>query len=386
MEDVLRGRRFDTFTTLTGGAATRAGIVAALQQLVNEIEPADAVVVYYSGHGGRVPRPDAEQRVATGSTTHFHFLVPFDIDSSAPGDFRGLLSEEMTVLQRQMTDAFLARGAVPNVTTILDCCHSGYFARAADAWQKSVDLEEKSLRLHGIREHAQRLGAAASVEAGATNPHAVRLVACQPEQSAYELTTGGGGRHGAMTDAFASILGSLGDHPVSWAVLADLVRRRVRARLPEQRPDVEGPSALALFSTDQAAVRDALPVTVLDGRAVVECGPLLGVEVGDELRLEQLGGAEVGNATVASIDGSNAVLTVSGVDAALPADVVAVRTTTKRPRYPVAIGAGEAAALLDRHLTSSTRVRPALDGEPVLAQVEHLDGLVVRTRSARGGA
>ena len=41
--------------------------------------------------------------------------------------------------------------------------------------------------------------------------HAVRLVACQPEQSAYEMASSRGGRHGALTDAFASVLAGLGD-------------------------------------------------------------------------------------------------------------------------------------------------------------------------------
>ena len=41
----------------------------------------------------------------------------------------------------------------------------------------------------------------------------------------------------------------------SWSVIGDLVRRRVRALVPEQRPDVEGPSDRLLFSDRSLPVR-----------------------------------------------------------------------------------------------------------------------------------
>ena len=47
----------------TGTDATRAGILDGLDQLVGSItDPTDAVVLYYSGHGGRVARPDFAER------------------------------------------------------------------------------------------------------------------------------------------------------------------------------------------------------------------------------------------------------------------------------------------------------------------------------------
>src|SRR5687768_16499793 len=76
MKSVLAGRGFDPITTLTDSHASRAGIIAALEQLVADTRPADAIVLFYSGHGGRLARPDAEQRKATGQSTHFHFIVP----------------------------------------------------------------------------------------------------------------------------------------------------------------------------------------------------------------------------------------------------------------------------------------------------------------------
>jgi hypothetical protein len=74
-----------------------------------------------------------------------------------------------------------------------------------------------------------------------SNPYAVRLVAAQEEQSAYERQTPRG-THGLLTEAFIGVLDELGDRLVPWGVVGELVRQRVQRICTEQRPDVEGPS------------------------------------------------------------------------------------------------------------------------------------------------
>ena len=134
-------------------------------------------------------------RKAAGLSVDYQFIVPFDLEQSEADDFRGITSEELTQLQRRLTDAFRSHGAVPNVTTILDCCHSGYMARNIDFRPKSIDVEQgvfgdaKSFRMLGISEHLQKLGGEVELSGIVTNPDAVRMVACQPEESAYELAS-----------------------------------------------------------------------------------------------------------------------------------------------------------------------------------------------------
>ena len=109
--------------------------------------------------------------------------------------------------------------------------------RALPPSPRSVDLSDaKMFRMRGIREHALALTAEMEIHGLTTNPHAVRLVACQPEQSAFEFPSARGGRHGALTDALASVLEELGDAPVSWSVIGELVRGRVRASCPNSVP------------------------------------------------------------------------------------------------------------------------------------------------------
>lgn len=371
MNDTLTARGFDDIAVRTGTDATRAGIVDGFERLIGSLGPDDAVVVYYSGHGARVVRPDFADRQADGLSVNFQFIVPFDLADSDTGDFRGVLSEELTEFQRRLTDSFRTRGTTPNVTTILDCCHAGYMARNIDARPKSVDA--KSFRMRGVREHLEQLGGEAQLSGLVTNPDAVRLVACQPEQSAYEFPSARGGRHGALTDALATVLDGLGATPVSWAVVGDLVRRRVRALQPEQRPEVEGPSGRQLFSTASVPSLGALPVTVIGDAASIEGAELLGLAVGDEFRIVVAGAEDVvGTAVVSRLEGGAAVLEVAGDAAtALAAGTgLAVPMRISVPRLLVHIGDVVApAADLRNDIVNSTRLLPTADVTEAFAGV-----------------
>ena len=310
MNDVLIARGFDAVEIRRDSDASRAGLLDAFDALAAAIRPADAVVVYFSGHGGRVGRPDYEARARVGQSVFYQFLVPSDMEASADGQFRGLLSEEITAVQRRLTQAFLNQGATPNVTTILDCCFAGYLARDASLRPKSIpDGQIKSFPLDGIRDRADAAEADGPPGSRDTNPYAVRVVATQPEQSAYEREGGRGGVHGVFTEALAYVLNTLDGRPVPWSVIGDLIRRRVQGLAAEQRPEVEGPAALLPFSTERAARTDSLPVAVQHGRPVIEGASLFGLSAGDRFALQAPGGSEtIGTAEVTGVDGGVAWL------------------------------------------------------------------------------
>ena len=133
MAETLERRGFECDVRVDDDA-TRNGIVDAYEQLISDTpaDSTDPVVVYYSGHGGRSTLRDWSTRQQLGQRSDLLYLVPFDMEASTEGDFRGLLSEEVSALQRRLT----ARTA--NVTTILDCCHSGTMSRDPTVLPKSV--------------------------------------------------------------------------------------------------------------------------------------------------------------------------------------------------------------------------------------------------------
>lgn len=222
LSDRLRRRHFDV-RALTGAQASRSGILAAYEALIADCQAGDTAVVYYSGHGSR--------RVTPESTVQF--IVPTDMDQSTEDDFRGILAEELSLLQWRLTQR------TANVTTILDCCHAARMSRDASLLPKARPCAWPTAGLLARRQAVLEHPAAAAMQ-GESNPLAVRLVACGPEQVAYETESRAfGGRHGLLTEALVLVLDGLVDDRVTWAGMLPPIAGRVGSI---QRPQLEGPA------------------------------------------------------------------------------------------------------------------------------------------------
>jgi hypothetical protein len=373
MAETLEDRGFEVHVRIDDDA-TREGIVTAYEQLIDETPSGstDPVVIYYSGHGGRTPLDGWEDLQRQGRRSHLRYLVPFDMAASSETDFRGLLSEELSALQRRLTTK------TPNVTTILDCCHSGTMSRDADLMPKAAP---RSFPF----EAALPLLAALDAESGAvvglddSNRLAVRVVACDPTQSAYERPSSLGGRHGALTEQLVLALRELGDKPLTWRVLGNRIRRAITTSLPTQRPEVEGPADRLLFSLATREAANALPVEVDAGSVRIHGARLFGVSVGDRYELRSSDDASLGEAEVERIDGDAAVLDVprqpksgGSYDGAL---AVPVRTTrTKAVQLDVST---EVRSAVEEKLAASPMLHVAADGEAAVATITGSDALTV---------
>ncbi|MFI5906513.1 caspase family protein [Dactylosporangium sp. NPDC051541] len=251
-------RRGFTIARHEGAAATRAGILDGYERLIRDARPQDAAVVYYSGHGGLARPPRASR------APKLQFLAPTDYAESADGDFRGITAPELSVLLVRLTSA------TRNVTVILDACHAAHMARG--------DLLVKALPAMpylDVAEHLDRLrrqGLDTAVRDALGNPHAVRVVACGREQSAYEYTNPAGHRAGLLTDALVEALHAAGDRSVTWAELVAGVRDRVRAVMPFQRPDVEGPALRAMFEAAGVPLEPPPDGAALDAEVTIAWG------------------------------------------------------------------------------------------------------------------
>lgn len=186
MHAVLRNHGFTDVRTCTEELASYAGIKTALSRLGEATRRGDGVVVYYSGHGALLGE--------------LQYLVPVDMADSNPTDFRGYLAEELTAAVRVLTDV------TPNVTVILDCCHSGGAVR--EAAYESGRWALKSVELPRVARAAGLERAAALSRPGdPLVPNVVRLTACQQHDSAYEAELRpGAGRQGVFTAALAKVL------------------------------------------------------------------------------------------------------------------------------------------------------------------------------------
>jgi len=91
---------------LSDQKASRANILTELESLAQSTEENDTVIIYFSGHGGRID---------TGSLKG-NYLIPYDAD---PEKFR-----ETTIQGEELT-AILRRIKAGRLLILFDCCYSG---------------------------------------------------------------------------------------------------------------------------------------------------------------------------------------------------------------------------------------------------------------------
>ncbi|WP_328322874.1 caspase family protein [Kribbella sp. NBC_00382] len=332
MAGALQPRGFEIERLVTPHA-TRAAVLDAYEKLIKDSDEGDAVVVYYSGHGGRLLTPDGPE---------LQFILPDDYVDSDNDDFRGVTGVELSVLLARLT------AQVPNATVVLDCCHAAHMSRNSNlrvktllrpvTWKPTYEVLERHLKRlveNGLPVHQRHL---------VSNPRAVRVVACSPSESSYEATNRDGVTMGLMTDALSRALRESEGLRVSWSTLIDVVRRDVQEMAPIQRPEAEGPSDRQPFETTDLEPLATLPV-VADGPDRIQLlgAPLLGVELGDQFAIMPStatgpkDGPAFGDATVDRLLPTSAVaqLRLERAGQALPLDARAHRTHAGAPALPV---------------------------------------------------
>lgn len=277
----------------TGPAATRSGILDQMEHLIAGAGQDDAIVVYYSGHGGMVINTQHIQDLATpGYNPGYHrFLVPEDFVHSGDADFRGILDIELAYLIARLTTH------TRNVTVVLDCCYSGGLARRGRVVRA---LDERAFRdkerrynpliaqrLADLDQRVGRAGQAWPTLDPDANPHLVRLEAARADQVAYEDDIGiGGMRHGQLTAAWVEADEWYRGRPVTWDVIYEQVCARVSTyRFGPQWPSIGGPRHRLLFQLEESALPGAIGVVRKGESFYVHGGTLLGIQGGDRFRL-----------------------------------------------------------------------------------------------------
>ncbi|KAJ6140409.1 caspase domain-containing protein [Penicillium samsonianum] len=255
MSSVL-GRKGFKLTECSGRNATRNSIKSAWSKLTQQCSDQDVVVIYYSGHGGLVQSPvrpaaDSDQR-ANGEKApwRYQFIVPIDYHETTENDFRGVLDVELSHLLRDTTQK------TKNVTVILDCCHSGRMSRDPSLGTRAVPryiAEQEHKRIGEYIEMLRKKGELKGETFLEGNPNAVRIVACNTSESAFEYETMSGSWTGAFTEALAQALQESDGQEVSWSTTLLRVGQLVNVRFPQQHPHAEGPHARMPFTLKEAS-------------------------------------------------------------------------------------------------------------------------------------
>lgn len=270
---------------LLGPAARRDAILGGLEELARVSGPDDAVVFYFSGHGGQVTNSCgvADLRSATREPRYHQYLVPedyFDHDD----EFHGVLDIELSYAVARIAER------TRNVTVILDCCHSGGMVRTSRAsWIKALDptylnrdvVRRNRLiqrRLDELRARLERDGAPRLDPD--THPDVVRIEATDADHFALELRLGDE-RQGALTLAWKQAVERYRGQPVSWRALCEELNARLVLHTQDsQRANFAGPLHRLPFSLDEAPAPGALPVVRRGKELSLGGGTLYGITPG----------------------------------------------------------------------------------------------------------
>jgi hypothetical protein len=388
MAESLHPFGFET-RTCVGNDATRDGIFQSYERLIADSSAEDAALVYYSGHGGIAPNPEYQPFDGNGPARprFYQFIVPFDMDDSTGDDFRGIIDIELSALLRALTEN------TRNTTLILDCCHAARMSR-------DVQMTPKALAhpwIVGVAEHVEDLrsrGLPVDRLAPEGNPDAVRMVACGPQQSAFEYSSSSGQRIGILTESLIVSLEESQGLRISWSSVAERVRRRVLDLAPTQRPELEGPGSRVLFGLETLEETGMLPVEVRGNVTLLHGGRMMGVDVGDEYKIIPQGTSssdqeEIALANVTQVEGASSVVALNYRPgrSTVPPGARAVPIRKRLHRYLVRIeGTGPMREPLVQAIANSSHVRllseSIADAADVLAHIEiTTDGVTLRDTS-----
>ena len=114
-------------TVLTDENATRDNMLAALNRLVQEANPADTVYFHYAGHGSQVVDFSGDESDGLDET-----IVPQDGRNSG---VRDIVDDEL--------DVIFSRLRARNAVIVLDSCHSGTATRSLDFVTRSLPRDAR---------------------------------------------------------------------------------------------------------------------------------------------------------------------------------------------------------------------------------------------------
>lgn len=241
-------------TTLLDEQATRDGILKAMNALAEQVQENDAVVVHYSGHGSqRTALAEDRSRAGVMEET----LVASDSGHYDPHPNQDISSAELREWIAGLTKV------TPNVTLILDCCHSGTIATVRHDGERPPKI--RSVKADTRQPPASQKKRLRDVKDGpASFVRHVVIAACRDKESAYEVAAPDGS-HGALTWNLLRELESLpeGACPTYRDVL-EPVRSRVNKVAEEyggrQEPQLEGVRDRELFGLAELVPMRFLPV------------------------------------------------------------------------------------------------------------------------------
>jgi hypothetical protein len=372
MSRILQGYAFGAnersyVKRLCGDDATRQNILNEWDQLISESSWGDAVVIYYSGHGGiaESKKEDPEGRLPG----LLQFLIPSDFDTRLE-QWRGILDSEISQL------LFRTTGKTPNVTYILDCCHSARLGRGpqrmnAQAKILAFDYETINKHMEPLRHNKKLLENDLWM-----NPNVVRIAAAADREAAWQYQNAKGQHVGILTEKLAVMMESV--RQLSWRNIMLGTKALVETEFDDdcvpQQPRSAGADTRIPFSLNQRA-SIALLAVIGDEYTIIQGGRIHGIREGDTYTLipfqksqgdtEDTSSGVTQAATVDMVNGFSAVV-YDITKEKFPFSEALALPSERKHRWPVVLPDDPPYI---RELFGESRIFKGRDGETPLVEI-----------------
>src|SRR5690606_1800746 len=249
IQSALSGQGFPdkNIRLIQDAAATRQGILNALEQLLADVKKGDIVVIHYSGHGQQVEDENNDEADGLDEA-----IVPFDAMETYQKDVywgqNHIRDDELEVIIAN----FRAKlGKDGQLLFVMDSCHSGSVTRGGKARGGAGPLVSENWNK---KDHAQSRGSTTTesglfeerTESAGTAPF-VMISGASANQLNYEYQG-----KGSLSYAFSKAMSSLGENTSYRKMFADIVSE-MQLIAPRQNPVIEGDVDYQLFSGNYLA-------------------------------------------------------------------------------------------------------------------------------------
>jgi len=272
IKDVLVNQfRFDAsnIVELHNKAATRDGILSAMERLLENAEEDDVIVFHFSGHGSQRTSADLEEGTGMDST-----ILPHDSGYQDPYPNLGIADNEVNEWLGRLSKK------TRYITLIFDCCHSGTMTRDAFAAKtRSVPADKRSPSAMGVQKRAagavttRNLGPSGWLE---LSDSYVVMSGCRDNELASEYHHENGGKTvttGALTHFLTSALRQAGPG-ATYRDVFELARQGVIGAISAQHPQIEGRQDRELFGIRDIEPLRFIPVSAVNADTVTLAGGL----------------------------------------------------------------------------------------------------------------
>jgi len=309
---------------------TRENIIQGWREHLAQAGEGDQVFFNYSGHGAQARSVDPNELDGFDET-----LVAHDSRSNTPDGkpIYDILDKEIATLIHEVE----SRGA--QVSVFLDCCHSGSGTRAIQQAESSDTGSGETARvrqcLPDLRQRPPStlidgfIAPVANTRSGSPSQkqwtplgNHVLLAGCRDQELANEYRSPETDQwHGATTYFFHKALANY--HPeMTWADIHDAVQTHVHNVYATQRPQLEGPSHLAILGGATHNQQRYLLITEVQKkeeqlRIRLNGGVAVGLTVGSQLNIyapaSDLTGDALASATVEQVRADHAWATLNAI-------------------------------------------------------------------------